>query len=172
MGVSTSVNNDTVTVDIGQPVGTTDDVTFGELTTTEQSKTTITTSNSVVVTQKEIVLAGQTTDATATEIFLNDGSSTVDIVSGSTAKFKATFVATDGTDTAAFVKTGLIQNISGTTTIIGTNVVETFAEDSGNLWSATITADDVNDYLKVEVTGEASKTIDWTVFLEISEVKR
>lgn len=172
VGVSTSVNNDTVTVDIGQPVGITDDVTFGELTTTEQSKTTITTSNSVVVTQKEIVLAGQTTDATTTEIFLNDGSSTVDIVSGSTAKFKATFVATDGTDTAAFVKTGLIQNISGTTTIIGTNVVETFAEDSGNLWSATITADDANDYLKVEVTGEASKTIDWTVFLEISEVKR
>ena len=171
-GVVTSVSSDTVTIGIGQAVGTTDDVEFANIVATEQASTTITTTNSVEVTQKEIVLAGRTTDATATEIYLNDGSSTVDIASGVTAKFKATIVATDGTDTAAFTKTGLIHNISGTTAIIGTNVTETFAEDTNNTWSATVTADDANDYLKVEVTGEASKTIDWTVFLEISEAKR
>ena len=171
-GVDTSVASDTLTIDIGQAVGTTDDVEFAKVTATEESHIKIVTSNSVAVTQKELVLAGQTTDATATEIFLNDGSSEVEIESGVTAKFKATIVATDGTDTVALTKTGLIQNVSGTTSLIGTVITETFAEDSGNNWDIEVTADDANDKLKVEVTGEASKTIDWTVFLEISEAKR
>ena len=89
-----------------------------------------------------------------------------------TAKFKATIVATDGTDTVALTKTGLIQNVSGTTSLIGTVITETFAEDFGNNWDIEASADDANDKLKVEVTGEASKTIDWTVFLEILEAKR
>ena len=171
-GVDTSVASDTLTIGIGQAVGTDDDVEFAKITATEESHIKIVTTNSVEVTQKELVLAGQTTDATATEIFLNDGSSTVDIASGVTAKFKATIVATDGTDTVALTKTGLIQNVSGTTSLIGTVITETFAEDSGNNWDIEVTADDANDKLKVEVTGEASKTIDWTVFLEISEAKR
>ncbi len=171
-GVDTSVASDTLTIGIGQAVGTTDDVEFAKVTATEESHIKIVTSNSVAVTQKELVLAGQTTDATATEIFLNDGSSEVEIESGVTAKFKATIVATDGTDTVALTKTGLIQNVSGTTSLIGTVITETFAEDSGNNWDIEVTADDANDKLKVEVTGEASKTIDWTVFLEISEAKR
>ena len=54
----------------------------------------------------------------------------------------------------------------------GNVITETFAEDSGNNWDIEVTADDPSDKLKVEVTGEVSKTIDWTVFLEISEVKR
>ena len=172
VGVDTSIATDTVTFDIGQAVGTTDDVEFAKVTATEESHIKIVTSNSVIVTQKELVLAGQTTDATATEIFLNDGSSTVDIASGVTAKFKATIVATDGTDNVALTKTGLIQNVSGTTSLIGNVITETFAEDSGNNWDIEVTADDPSDKLKVEVTGEVSKTIDWTVFLEISEVKR
>ena len=171
-GVDTSVASDTLTIGIGQAVGTTDDVEFAKVTATEESHIKIVTSNSVAVTQKELVLAGQTTDATATEIFLNDGSSEVEIESGVTAKFKATIVATDSTDTVALTKTGLIQNVSGTTSLIGTVITETFAEDSGNNWDIEVTADDANDKLKVEVTGEASKTIDWTVFLEISEAKR
>ena len=177
-GVTSSVASDTFTLEIGQDVATTANVEFADITAsgtttaTEQALTTVTTSNSVEVTQKEIVLAGRTTDATATEITLNDGTSKVDIASGVTAKFKATFVAADGTDTAAFVKTGIIANNGGTTALIGTNVTETFAEDPNNNWSGTVTADNTNDYLKFEVTGEASKTIDWTIFLEISEAKR
>ena len=137
----------------------------------EEETQTITTTN-VTVKRKDIVMAAQTTDATATEVYLQDGSSVIDIDSSSTVKFKATFVATDGTDTAAFTQTGLVQNIGGTTSLIGTNITETLAQDSGNDWSAAITADDLNDYLKIVVTGEASTTIDWTVFLEISEAKR
>ena len=53
-------------------------------------------------------------------------SSTVDIASGVTAKFKATIVATDGTDTVALTKTGLIQNVSGTTSPIGTVITQNF----------------------------------------------
>ena len=73
VGVDTSIATDTVTFDIGQAVGTTDDVEFAKVTATEESHIKIVTSNSVIVTQKELVLAGQTTDATATEIFPNDG---------------------------------------------------------------------------------------------------
>jgi hypothetical protein len=249
VGVTTTVATDAVTIDIGQAVGTTDDVTFNDVTVsgdlevlgtltslnttnTELKDNTIVlnqgeagagvtlgsagieidrgteanvsllfeeaddqwstgairlvtgdlhageeirssiTSGSIVVNDRNLVLAGQTTDATTTEILLNDGTSTIDIASGATAKFKATVVCTDGTDTAAFNITGLIQNVAGTTSLIGTNILETIAEDSGSNWSADLTADDTDDYLKIEVTGEASKTIDWTVFLDISEVKR
>ena len=141
------------------------------IVTTEEVKTTLTTTN-VTVDHKNIVMAARTTDATATEVFLSDGTSKIDIASGSIVKFKATFVAGDNTDTCAFIQSGLIRNTGGTTALIGTNIQETIAEDSGNDWSAAITADDANDYLKIMVTGEASTTIDWTVFLEISEVNR
>ena len=137
----------------------------------EEETQSITTTN-VTVTKRDLVLAGRTTDGTPTEIYLSDGSSVINIASGVTAKFKATFIATDGTDTAAFIYTGLIQNISGTTSLIGSNILETLAQDAGNDWSAEITADDLTDYLKIVVTGEASTTIDWTVFLEISEARR
>ena len=106
-GVDTSVASDTLTIGIGQAVGTDDDVEFAKITATEESHIKIVTTNSVEVTQKELVLAGQTTDATATETPLTMDS-TVDIASGVTAKFKATIVATDGTDTVALTKTGLI----------------------------------------------------------------
>ena len=144
----------------------------GDLHAGEEIKSSITTSGSVVVNHRNIVLAGQTTDATPTEIYLNDGTGKITIASGATAKFKATIVCTDTTDTAAFTVTGLIQNVSGTTSLIGTNILETIAEDTGSNWVAAITADDSADYLKIVVTGEASKTIDWTVFMDVSEVKR
>lgn len=144
----------------------------GDLHAGEEIKSSITTSGGIVVNNRNIVLAGQTTDATPTEIYLNDGTGKIEIASGATAKFKATVVCTDGTDTAAFSVTGLIQNVAGTTSLIGTNILETIAEDSGSVWSAALTADDPADYLKIVVTGEASKTIDWTVFMDVSEVKR
>jgi len=144
----------------------------GDLHAGEEIKSSITTSGGIVVNDRNIVLAGQTTDATPTEIYLNDGTGKIEIASGATAKFKATVVCTDGTDTAAFNVTGIIQNVAGTTSLIGTNIIETIAEDSGSVWSQAITAEDSADYLKIVVTGEASKTIDWTVFMDVSEVKR
>jgi len=175
-----------VTYDLGSPTKSWNNLYLGntEITATpqgfsvggstvggEEETQSITTTN-VTVTKRDLVLAGRTTDGTPTEIYLSDGSSVINIASGVTAKFKATFIATDGTDTAAFIYTGLIQNISGTTSLIGSNILETLAQDAGNDWSAEITADDLTDYLKIVVTGEASTTIDWTVFLEISEARR
>ena len=148
-----------------QPIST------GNITAGEEIQNGISTVN-VTVNNRNIVMAGRTTDATPTELFLNDGSSKIDIASGTTAKFKATFVATDGTDTAAFSYTGIVHNQGGTTSLIGINILETIAEDTNNYWSSAVTADDANDYLKISVTGTASTTIDWTVFVDISEVKR
>ena len=148
-----------------QPIST------GNITAGEEIQNGISTVN-VTVNNRNIVMAGRTTDATPTELFLNDGSSKIDIASGTTAKFKATFVATDGTDTAAFSYTGIVHNQGGTTSLIGINILETIAEDTNNYWSSAVTADDANDYLKISVTGTALTTIDWTVFVDISEVKR
>ena len=171
VGVDTSIATDTVTFDIGQAVGTTDDVEFAKVTATEESHIKIVTSNSVIVTQKELVLAGQTTDATATEIF-HDGLYTVDIASGVTAKFKATIVATDGTDNVALTKTGLTSERFCTTSPIGNVITETFAEDLGNNWDIEVTADDANDKLKVEVTGEVPKNYRLDSIFRNFEVKR
>ena len=66
-----ALHPDTLTIGIGQAVGTDDDVEFAKITATEEPHIKIVTTNSVEVTQKELVPAGQTTDATATDFTMD-----------------------------------------------------------------------------------------------------
>lgn len=119
--------------------------------------------------KRDLVLAVQTTNDIETEVLFSDATR-VAIASGTTAMFKATVVASSGTDKTAFIVRGVI-DYTGTLSIVGDTVLETIS-DSEQGWTANLTADTVNEALKITVTGSPATTVDWTVFLEISEVIR
>ena len=62
---------------------------------------------------------------------------------------------------------GLLKNDGGTTTLVSSNI-QTFAE--GNGWAVALSADNTNNALKVQVTGEASHNIRWVANIQTSEV--
>jgi len=115
---------------------------------------------------------GSTTDAAQIEIYPSQSSSNrFTIASGAVYTFVATCVAkrTDSQgEVAGFEVKGVIKNISGTTSIQGTNVSTELGGTSG--WALDLVADDTNDALAVKVTGEASKTIRWSVKVELVKV--
>ena len=118
--------------------------------------------------QKSIVLAVQTTNDIETEVLDADGARVT--VPNGAAMFKATFVADDGDETAAFVVHFIANKRDNITQVIGANVVEIIA-DSSQGWSVGIDTYQ-SSALSITVTGSAETTVDWTIFLEISAVKR
>ena len=66
-------------------------------------------------------------------------------------------------DCAGWLYSVLIKNIGGTTTIVGTPTLLSSDADAGAAtWTVALTADNTLDALNITVTGEASKTIQWT----------
>jgi len=62
---------------------------------------------------------------------------------------------------------GLLKNDGGTTTLVNSQV-NSF--DTGNGWDISLYADDTNNALKVQCTGEASHNIRWVANIQTSEV--
>ena len=59
---------------------------------------------------------------------------------------------------------GAIKNAAGTTAIVGSPTVFTIAQDAGAaVWEVVVSANDINDELVIEVTGETATTIDWKI---------
>ena len=118
--------------------------------------------------------SGTTLNATPTEIFIGGIASTrLSIATDSAIGFKGTVIAIDTTtnDSKFWKIEGLIKNIAGTTNMIGSATIITVAEDSGaSLFDVTVSADDANDSLKLEVTGDASNQVEWSARIELIEV--
>jgi hypothetical protein len=68
-------------------------------------------------------------------------------------------------DTKAWTFQGCIKrDAANNTVLVGAVTSTVIAEDAGaSEWALTIEADDTNESIKVTVTGEAAKTIDWGV---------
>ena len=127
-------------------------------------------SNVVVATHENYVMSITTTDATPTEALLITGNRVI-IDDDSTVMYKVHIVASDGTNHYGNRVQGIINQTSGTLALIGGQSTETLIETL-TASSSTITADSGNSSLKVLVTGEVSKTITWTIFVELNAVKR
>jgi hypothetical protein len=121
----------------------------------------------------KFILRSDTTDATAEAMTTDNGSagSSNQIVAASDTciMFSGTIVAMqDGAqDQGGWEIKGLLKNDGGTTTLVNSNV-QTFAE--GNGWAVALSADNTNNALKVQVTGEASHNIRWVANIQTSEV--
>ena len=75
--------------------------------------------------------------------------------------------------TAGYRITGGIQNYTGTTQLQYSNV-ETLWEDTETCWDVRVTADNVNDALKVEVMGRGfpfPQTIRWVAAMRAVELR-
>lgn len=121
----------------------------------------------------EVPLYRNTTDATATVLTSDGGAAAATnqyaLSSGMASCLRIMVIArqTAGSGTVgdckAWVADALLKNIGGTTSLVAAVSPTAVAADAGAAaWSIAITADNALDVLKVEVTGEASKTIQWT----------
>ena len=66
---------------------------------------------------------------------------------------------------------GLIRRDTGVaTTVITGSVSKTVIAETNIAWDALVTADAANGSIKIQVTGEAAKTIRWVVTVNTTEV--
>jgi hypothetical protein len=123
--------------------------------------------------QIDLVGRNTTTGSTPVNIFLN-GSSQIISVLNETAMFVTINIAgitSGGTSAAHYIRKVAIKNVGGTTSLIGT--VSTIGTDvEGNSsYDVTITADDTNSALDIQVTGAVGDTMRWTIHISGVEIK-
>jgi hypothetical protein len=116
------------------------------------------------------VLRNKTTTNAAVELFLNGSTTRLTIPSGKylTGTINIAGIKSDGATAARYIRQFSIKNVAATTSLVGT--VDTVGTDIANSTTISITADDTNDALKVEVTGIASETWRWVASVDVVEV--
>ena len=129
-------------------------------------------SSSGDVQTSQYILRAQTTNGTITEMTTGTSGRLV-IPSDSTWTFSILIVArrTDADNESAGYKVeGVIDKNSGaaSTALVGSVTKTVLAEDTA-AWDVTVTADTTNGALKIEVTGESAKSINWVAFVRTVE---
>lgn len=118
------------------------------------------------------ILTRTTSDNTPSELFLNGTSTRLTISSGRFCSFfiKITGIKADLSAASVFYRKVNIKNVLGTTSLVG--AIETIGTDYEDNPSTdiSITADDPNDALKIEVTGITGETWRWYALIEGSEI--
>ena len=126
-----------------------------------------------------LVLARQTTDATATVLCSNQftASTTNQVIlpNNSAYYFKVRVIAgvTGAGNTKAWTLEGAIKRgaNAASTAIVGTVTTTIVAADAGaSTWTVTATADTTNGGLAITVTGQAATTIRWVAKAETAEM--
>jgi hypothetical protein len=115
-------------------------------------------------------LTKATTDATPTELFLDNSSARLTIGASTAIHGIVKIVAakSDGSAVARFARQFTIKNVAGTTSLVGSVVSIGTDEDAGT--SIAITANDTNDALKIEVTGIAAENWKWVASIHAVEL--
>ncbi len=116
---------------------------------------------------------GRTTNNTGTEIFLGNTSPNRLTIEYATAyRYKLYAVCMDiSGSTKEWSGDGLIKNVSGTTTLVGSAIASTYGDAAlTTVPVPTITGDNTNDSLKVLVTGITSYTLNWFIKIEYVRV--
>ena len=120
------------------------------------------------------ILYSDTTDATAEAMTTTNSTAAADNqiaapTNDTCIMFSGTIVAMQNgaADQGGWEIKGLLKNDGGTTTLVNSQV-NSF--DTGNGWDISLYADDTNNALKVQCTGEASHNIRWVANIQTSEV--
>jgi hypothetical protein len=126
-----------------------------------------------------LLIARQTTDATATRLTSNTSAAgttnQVILPNNSAYTFQGTCIAnvTGGGTTSGWKFEGVIKRgaNAASTTLVAAVTPTVIAQDAGaSTWVLAITADTTNGGIKVEVTGAAATTIRWVTKIETTEV--
>lgn len=126
----------------------------------------------------ELIWRNVTTNATPTELFLDGAGERAVIRNGFSWAFLITVIARqDNGDSAAWYITGGIENVGGVPALIAAINATLIGADAGSIatgWgilaSVAVTADTVNDSLKIAVTGTAAAIIRWVAHARLVEV--
>lgn len=114
-----------------------------------------------------------TTDATATEMFLDNSSARAVLKNNATWTFIATIEAVNSADitkSASFIFEGRIRRgANAAATVL--SMIDVKIENSALACTATLTADTTNGSLKLGVTGIASTTILWQALVILTEIE-
>ena len=124
----------------------------------------------------KFICNGQTTDATATNINPDGGTTNRMIIPASTAwRFRVEAIVRENAtgDVQATSFNGAIKRDGANNTALVGSVTESdTVEDAGaTSWVWAITANDTDEALQIQVTGEAAHTLDWTAVVRMSEVR-
>ena len=117
------------------------------------------------------VLRNKTTTNTAVELFMGtDTNVRLTVPSGKVMAMliNITGVKSDGSAVAHYVRQYAIKNVGGTTSEV--YAAATIGTDNAASTSITLSANDTNDALKIEVTGIASETWRWVASVDAVEV--
>ncbi len=120
------------------------------------------------------VLRQETSDVALTELFLDGSSERITLAADRVLTFDILVVGTHrfgGGSSAGYQVTGVIKNIGGTTSFVGTPVVDTLAEDVSG-WDVQVTADNTLDALVIKVQGSSGTSIRWVASARTVEVGR
>jgi hypothetical protein len=126
-----------------------------------------------------LLLARQTTDATATVLTSNPSAASttnqVTLPNNSAYFFKGSCIAgvTGAGNTKAWEFRGAIKRgaNAAATSIVGSVIKDVIASDAGaSTWDITITADTTNGAIAVTVTGAAATTIRWVCKINTTEM--
>jgi hypothetical protein len=112
------------------------------------------------------VVKAQTTNATVTSMTTN--AANVNVPTGGVWAFRGLVSARSSGNGAAWEIKGCAQNISGSTSIVGTATVTSLGSFVGSGWAVTITTS--GPALIVQVQGQASTTVNWCGRIDTSEV--
>ena len=127
-------------------------------------------SNVVAASQDNFIISITTTDDAVTEALLMSGNR-IEIEDNSTVMYDIHVVGADSTEHHGVKIKGIIDRTSGTTSLVGSPAKEILVENDDG-WNANVVADTINGSLKITVQGEASRTVQWTIFVELKTVKR
>jgi hypothetical protein len=116
------------------------------------------------------VMRNKTTTNAAVELFLDGSATRLTIPTNKylTGTINIAGIKSDGSTAARYIRQFSIKNVALTTSLVGT--VDTVGTDIASSTSISITADDTNEALKVEVTGIASETWRWVAAVDVVEV--
>jgi hypothetical protein len=126
-----------------------------------------------------LVVAKQTTDATATVLTSNGAAASTDnqiiMPNNSAYYFKGEIIAgvTGGGNTKGWYIEGVIKRgaNAASTTLVGTPTVTSLYADAGAVtWTITATADTANGGLAITATGQAATTIRWVAQVRTTEM--
>jgi len=119
-----------------------------------------------------------TTDATKAEAFLDGVSEQMTLSTGDALKMRVEVIASDETTSkhAIWTVDNLLIHRNGaaaSTSLVGgsTGIVPDVSVGTGSGWRLDLTADTTNAAIRVEVTGEAAVSIEWTVRISYIQVK-
>jgi len=121
----------------------------------------------------QFILKGRTTNATPSQLVIHNTPVYLTIPENVALFGQVEICAieeTNATEAAHYIRKFAIQNLGGTTTLIGTvtTIGTDYESDAG--YDVAITADDASDYLKIEVTGDSSKTLRWLAIVRGCEM--